>query len=148
MTTLSTLPTTGSQTAPREKRRPPPKHLRRDRLFREELRQAAQVSLAQATVAHLYGTSLSDLRAPTRGKAPVAFARQIAMYLSHVVFGMSLSAVGRQFDRDRTTAAHACRCIEDKRDDTDFDYLLDRLEVSIRRVNLDFHGQTGWEGAQ
>lgn len=54
----------------------------------------------------------------------------------HVTFGFSLSAVGRHFGRDRTTAAHACRQVEDRRDDRDFDLLLDRLEYAARAMPL------------
>ena len=86
----------------------------------------------QETVARAYNVPLAELRAPTRRKAIVAEARQVAMYLSHVGFGMTLASVGRYFGRDRTTAAYACRRIEDRRDDSKFDHLLDRLEHVIR----------------
>ncbi len=57
-----------------------------------------------------------------------AFARQIAMYLAHVGFGLSMAEVGRAFGRDRTTVLHACHVVEDKRDEVRFDQLLDHLE--------------------
>jgi hypothetical protein len=50
------------------------------------------------------------------------------MYLAHVAFGLSYSEVGRAFGRDRTTAAHACRLIEDRRDEPPVDALLGALE--------------------
>ena len=92
----------------------------------------AQVALMQEVIARAWNVPVAELRAPTRRHAPVAQARQVAMYLTHVAFGFSLSAVGRYFGRDRTTAAHACRLIEDRRDDAAFDLLLDRLEQSVR----------------
>lgn len=101
-----------------------------------EARYSASASLMEAAVAQLYDVSLDELRASTRRKARVAFARQVAMYLSHVVYGMSLAAVGRHFGRDRTTAAHACRRIEDRRDDRDFDLLLERVERAVRALPL------------
>jgi chromosomal replication initiation ATPase DnaA len=61
-------------------------------------------------------------------------ARQSGMYLSHVAFGVNLSAVGRAFGRDRTTAAHACRLIEDRRDDPAVDAVLASLEGSCRAL--------------
>ena len=67
-----------------------------------------------------------------RGGADVAFARQVAMYLTHVAFGMSLQRVGFAFARDRSTVAYACHLIEDRRDDAAFDNLLDQLETSLR----------------
>lgn len=57
-----------------------------------------------------------------------AFARQIAMYLAHVGFGLSMAEIGRAFGRDRTTVVHACHLIEDRRDEVRFDQLLDHLE--------------------
>ena len=68
-----------------------------------------------------------------------AFARQSAMYLAHVSFGLSFSEIGRAFGRDRTTAAHACRLIEDRRDDPAVDAVLGQLESACcalrRRMN-------------
>lgn len=102
--------------------------------------QQAKVALMQETVARAWNVPIAEMRSPTRRKAPVAQARQVAMYLTHVLYGFSLSAVGRHFGRDRTTAAHACRLIEDRRDDENFDMLLDRLEYAVRRAG-DGHWQ-------
>jgi chromosomal replication initiation ATPase DnaA len=60
-----------------------------------------------------------------RGGAKAAFARQVAMYLTHVAFGMSLQRVGTAFARDRSTVAYACHQMEDRRDDNAFDNLMD-----------------------
>ncbi|MCE9649583.1 MAG: hypothetical protein K8R18_08175 [Parvibaculum sp.] len=98
------------------------------------MERAAQVALAQEMIACALDIPITEMRARTRRRAPVAHARQIAMYLTHVAFGFSLSAVGRYFGRDRTTAAHACRQIEDRRDNRDFDLLLDKLEYAVRAV--------------
>jgi len=111
------------------------KSARRDVRQIKELECHAQVVVAQEIVARAFRISIVEIRAPTRRQAPVALARQIAMYLMHVVFGMSLSAVGRHFGRDRTTASHACRQIEDRRDEPDFDVLVDRLEFAVRSIS-------------
>jgi chromosomal replication initiation ATPase DnaA len=84
-----------------------------------------------AVVAAAFAVPVADLCAPTRRSASVAFARQSAMYLSHVALGMSLSAVGRAFGRDRSTAAHACNLIEDRRDDPAIDAMLAGLEEAV-----------------
>jgi hypothetical protein len=81
-------------------------------------------------VAAGFGVAEQDLRAPGRGTAPVAFARQVAVYLGHVVFGMNLTRLGRAFGRDRTTARHACRTIEDSRDDPAIDRFVGLLEAA------------------
>jgi hypothetical protein len=64
-----------------------------------------------------------------------AFARQIAMYLAHVGFGLSMAEVGRAFGRDRTTVVHACHLIEDRRDETRFDQMLDHLEQAATALH-------------
>jgi chromosomal replication initiation ATPase DnaA len=50
------------------------------------------------------------------------------MYLAHVALGLTLTEAGRLFGRDRSTAAHACRLVESRRDDPHIDTLLARLE--------------------
>ena len=62
----------------------------------------------------------------------VVRARQIAMYLAYVIFQWPLERVGAAFGRDRTTAGHACRQIEDLRDDRRFDDMMERLEACLR----------------
>ena len=84
--------------------------------------------LLEIATAAVFDVPLDELHAPTRGAAPVAFARQIAIYLAHVVFGLSYREAGGLFNRDRTTAAHACRLVEDRRDDPVIDDRLDMLE--------------------
>jgi len=84
--------------------------------------------LLEAATAAAFAVQVDELRAPSRRTATVAFARQSAMYLGHVVLGLSLAATGRLFHRDRTTAAHACRLVEERRDDPVIDRLLDMLE--------------------
>jgi chromosomal replication initiation ATPase DnaA len=82
-------------------------------------------------VTHVFGIAGRDLRHATRGRAKVALARQVAMYLAHVGCGLSLTETGRLFERDRTTVAHACGIIEDRRDDPHFDRALDLLEWAV-----------------
>ncbi len=88
----------------------------------------------ETTVAATFGIPLANLRGKTRGPFLVAFARQAAMYLAHVVFGFSYTQVGRGFGRDRTTAAHACRLIEERRDDPAVDALLGALELACHSL--------------
>lgn len=83
-------------------------------------------------VAQVFGVQGCELRQSTRGRAKVARARQVAMYLAHVSFSMTLTDVGRVFDRDRTTVSHACGVIEDERDDPIFDRVLELLEHVVQ----------------
>lgn len=73
----------------------------------------------------------------TRCRPQTARARQLAMYLSHVVLGRSLTEIGGAFGRDRTTVSYACALIEDMRDDPVFDEEVTALE---RRL------EAGWSG--
>lgn len=74
----------------------------------------------------------SDLFAPTRREIEIARRRHIAMYLLAINEGLGMSPVGRIFRRDRTSVGHAIRKIEDLRDDTAFDGLLDLLGDALR----------------
>jgi Bacterial dnaA protein helix-turn-helix len=85
--------------------------------------------LLEMAAAVVFDVPLEKLRAGSRGGAQVAFARQSAMYLAHVALGLSYSAVGKLFGRDRTTAAHACQTVEDRRDDPETDIRLDLMEI-------------------
>jgi hypothetical protein len=69
---------------------------------------------------------------PSRGRADVALARQVSMYIAHVNLSFSLTQVGTMFERDRTTVAHACEVVEQHRDDDLFDLAITRLEQVIR----------------
>jgi chromosomal replication initiation ATPase DnaA len=73
-----------------------------------------------------------DLWGLTRGKPPVAFARQVAMYLTRVSCGLSFTEIGHVFARDRTTVAHACELVEERREDPILDSALDHLERAFR----------------
>jgi chromosomal replication initiation ATPase DnaA len=85
-----------------------------------------------ACVAADFNIDPAALTAATRGSPRVSFARQIAMYLAHVGFALSFEAIGRSFGRDRTTVAHACRVVEDGRDDIWLDCRLATLERVCR----------------
>jgi chromosomal replication initiation ATPase DnaA len=82
-----------------------------------------------ALVADEFGLDAASLMSPTRGSPCAAYARQVAMYLAHVGFALSFQAIGRAFDRDRTTVSHACRVVEDSRDDEKQDRRLALLET-------------------
>lgn len=69
-----------------------------------------------------------------RGSQRSARARQLAMYLSHVVLGRTMAEVGVAFGRDRTTVSHACALIEDMRDDPAFDEEVSRYEHIIESM--------------
>ena len=100
---------------------------------------ASTVSTPQRTcqwvafcVARDFGLDMAALFAPTRGAPRAAFARQVAMYLAHIGFELSLETISRVFGRDRTTVSHACHVVEDGRDDIWLDCRLEALELFCR----------------
>lgn len=83
-------------------------------------------------MSHQFNVSVDELVSAQRGSSAACHARQVAMYLTHVVFGVTLTGVGDEFGRDRSTVSHACRKVEWSRDDVAFDQLLSRLEWQLR----------------
>ncbi|WP_459589001.1 helix-turn-helix domain-containing protein [Aliihoeflea sp. PC F10.4] len=88
-------------------------------------------------VSAFFNVSSKDLRNLTRSVAPVARVRQIGMYVAHTVLQVPMKHVARCFVRDRTTVQHAVALIEDLREDSDFDGIMDQVDrlarVLIRR---------------
>ncbi|MDD7909166.1 MULTISPECIES: helix-turn-helix domain-containing protein [Pseudovibrio] len=94
----------------------------------------AMERLVTARVALAFGLPPDTIQSATRGVARVALARQVSMYLLHVALGFTLAKAGGVFGRDRTTAAHACRVVEDLRDNVNFDRQICELERFIQRA--------------
>jgi chromosomal replication initiation ATPase DnaA len=105
-----------------------------ERVVREMLEQA---------VARVFKVASAELWSDTRGPRRAAFARQVAMYLAHVAWGLTLTEVGRVFARDRTTVAHACGLVEDLRDDPVLDRSLELLEAVLRNLAPPLAGLPG-----
>lgn len=91
--------------------------------------------LIEDIVADVFGVDADLLRQPTRGRARIALARQVAMYIAHIGYGLTLTEVGIVFERDRTTVAHACAVVEMRRDDREFDEGVVLLEQIIRAIS-------------
>ena len=87
-----------------------------------------------ALVSRHSGVPIPLIFCNSRCQVGVARPRQLAMYLTHVVLGQSLTAVGRAFGRDRTTVSYACALIEDMRDDPQFDADVTALELQLQGV--------------
>jgi len=88
-------------------------------------------NVLEHAVTRAFGIDSDAFWGVTRGTPDAAFARQVGMYLAHVAFGLSLTEVGALFARDRTTVAHACTLVEDRRDDRCFDRALELLEGAV-----------------
>ena len=63
----------------------------------------------QEQTCEAFGISMDDLLSSSRAQ-PVAFARQVAMYLARELTDATLPAIGRAFgNRNHTTVMHACK---------------------------------------
>jgi chromosomal replication initiation ATPase DnaA len=96
-----------------------------------ELQGGAAVRRVEALVASAFSVPPEAIRAPGRGVARTAFARQVAIYLNHTRLGLNYAEAASPFGRDRTTAAHACRRVEDRREDPRIDAIVDVLERAV-----------------
>ncbi len=90
-----------------------------------------QAWLVQVTVAQVTGLEMKDICATTRSPPKVALARQVAMYLCHIVFNASLVDVAKAFGRDSSTVMYALSRIEELREEPEFDRTLDWLEAML-----------------
>jgi hypothetical protein len=95
-------------------------------------RDQSNALLAASAASYGLGVPLGEIVRPGRGSAPAALARHIAMYLCHVAFEQSLSRVAIAFGRDRSTVAHACHAIEDRREEPSFDAWMAAMEHMLR----------------
>lgn len=92
----------------------------------------AAARLAAGVASYALGVPEDVILGEVRGPISVTFARQVAMYLCHVGFELSLARVAAAFGRDRSTAAHACHAMEDRREEPQFDLWIGSLETMLR----------------
>ena len=105
-------------------------------IYRRRVAMAALEVMAEA-----FAVPLSRLTMASRQRANVAFARQMAMYLAHVVGGLSLREVAAEFEREPSTVSHACHMIEDRREEGGvFDAQMLFLERALRERMEAFSG--------
>ncbi|WP_316858071.1 helix-turn-helix domain-containing protein [uncultured Cohaesibacter sp.] len=94
------------------------------------------LSLVDELVARTFRMPRTALHAGTRCRKSVAFARQVAMYLSHVCLSYPLKDIAEHYRRDRTTVAYACRVVEDKREQEETELLINSLESALETMML------------
>jgi hypothetical protein len=69
-----------------------------------------------------------------RGSRKLAFARQLAIHLTHIVAGRRHQEVARAFDRNRSTASHHFEVLENLRDIPEFDAFLTVMETRFAAI--------------
>ncbi len=97
-------------------------------------------NLIVMVVAEKFSVPIHMIICKTRAVAKAALARQIAVYLAHTTLSVTYSAAAEFFQRDRTTIAHACRLVEDLRDDEQFDLKLSNIETLVVQTASQLHG--------
>ena len=95
------------------------------------LRSQRHIELALHAVAVAWGVEAQAMKSPTRGEHAVALARQVVMYVAHVALGVPLRQIALSLGRDRATARHACRVIEDLREEPAFDERVRGIESAL-----------------
>ena len=81
-------------------------------IFDQQKSRKVTADLVMKTVSEYYNVTLGDLIGPTR-RREVVIPRQVAMYLTREMTGMSLPQIGGVFGgRDHTTVLHSCRSVE------------------------------------
>src|SRR5262245_64384074 len=91
----------------------------------------AAARLAAGIASYGLGVGAEEILGEERGSLATAFARQVAMYLCHAGFELSLTRVAVAFGRDRSTVSHACHLIEDRREEPLFDLWIGSLEAML-----------------
>ena len=89
--------------------------------------------LIMQTVSDYYGLTLDDMTGPTR-KREITVPRQIAMYLTREMTGMSLPQIGNVFGgRDHTTVLHSCKTVEaNMKANTDIKAVVEDIKTLVK----------------
>ena len=99
---------------------------------------ALEARQVQEAVATRLGFTVDELLSPTR-TAPIARARQLAMYLTRQLTDLSLPAIAGAFNRrDHTTVLHAIRRVERSAlEDASVSRTLEELTSELHRIGSD-----------
>jgi chromosomal replication initiation ATPase DnaA len=103
-------------------------------VLEQRAKDEAAARLAAGVAGYALGVPTDTILRGKRGARAEAFARQVAMYLCYVGFDLSLHRVAVAFRRDRSTVAHACHVIEDRREEKRFELWINGLETMLRRA--------------
>lgn len=101
------------------------------RVCEKRTEDAAAAGLAAGVASYGLGVPKETILGPGRGRTGTVFARQVAMYLCHTAFQLSMARVAVAFERDRSTVLNACHAIENRREEPDFDAWLLNLEAML-----------------
>ena len=100
----------------------------------QKLRGDPEVFLVANLVAQERHVSMTSMLRRSRGSGHAAAARQLAIYLCHILLERPQDIVAELFQRDRTTVAHAVQTIEDQREHELLEGEIARIERRLNEV--------------
>ena len=103
-------------------------------IFQEQARKAVTIDQIQRRVAEHFDVRLADMTSKRR-QANIAFARQVAMYLSRQHTSSSLCDIGDAFGgKDHGTVIHACKLVKKKvEEDEKTRQIVSLLDTQLQR---------------
>ena len=104
-------------------------------IFDSKRHKQITAELIMSTVCDYYGLTMDDLTGPTR-KREITVPRQIAMYLTREMTGMSLPQIGNVFGgRDHTTVLHSCKTVEANMTvNTDIRAVVEDIKILVKNA--------------
>ena len=96
----------------------------------------ARARLIVAEVSAEFSVPEAGIFGAQKGKSEISYGRQIAMYLMHCILGTTKSRIAQVFGRHFSTVSHACKLIEEHRDDPVLDQKLIGLENRLSYISL------------
>ncbi len=84
--------------------------------------------MVRQVVAELLAFAGDEGRAGRDRRRSVQHVRQISMYVSHVVLQIPMQHVAIAFGADRSTVSHACRTVEERRENRAYDDFVGAAE--------------------
>ncbi len=104
-------------------------------IFAQRQHKQITAELIMRTVSDYYGLSLNELTGATR-KREITVPRQIAMYLTREMTGMSLPQIGAVFGgRDHTTVLHSCKTVENNtRDQAGLKAIVEDIKQLVKNA--------------
>ena len=105
--------------------------------FGEDIIQKITLTQILNYISEKQGVNKRKILAKVRSQE-IALARQIIMFLSRELTGLSLKNIGRDLGkRDHSTVIHACKIIEQKiKEDTSFNKLISRYKQDLKKFKL------------
>lgn len=104
-------------------------------IFDQTKKKQITADLIMQTVCDYYGLTTEDITGPTR-KREITVPRQIAMFLTREMTGMSLPQIGGFFGgRDHTTVLHSCKTVEaNMKSNTDIKAVVEDIKQLVRQA--------------